>query len=61
MTKLPKIDFIFKIFNNILMKFMLKLWFLSVLRNLIWYSWDVGAKPIIAKIEFERADIKSNL
>ena len=29
--------------------------------NFWWYSFDVRAKPIIPKIEFERADIDSNL
>ena len=63
MTKSPKSYLIFKIFNSILIKFMQKLQFLSVLRNLWWYSWDVCAKPTtcILKIEFEYTDIESNL
>ena len=60
MTKSPKISLIFKILINTLMKLMQKLYYLSVLWNIWCYSWDVRAKSIISKIEFERADIKSN-
>ena len=60
MTKSPKIGLIFKILNNILMKFMHQLKLFSGLRYLWWYSWDVRAEPLISKIEIERAYIDSN-
>ena len=43
------------------MKLMQRSYFWSALRNHWWYSWDVRAKPIISKIEIERADIESSL
>ena len=61
MTKSPKIGLIFKILYKILMKLMQRLYFWSALRNHWWYSWDVRGKPIISKIEIERADIESSL
>ena len=61
MMKSPKIGLIFQIVSNILLNFMQKLSYLSILWNLWWYSCDVRAKPILSKIKFEKADIDSNL